>query len=416
MSETDILDFLTKDSPAPAAQSTDKAETKTQPSGDEITFEEPSDEEQEEDEEETRETSDSDEEAEPDENEEKKLTLDDDEDVEITAPNRAKILKEFPELFKKFPTIEKAIYREQQYAEVFPHPKDAQEAKQSIKILGTIESELGQGNIENLLSSVKKFDEKAFNQITENFLPTIQKLNPKAYFDTINFVLKSAIHQASEFGKNADKESDQYQVALAAKILNRWIYNETSEIRAPKEIGSGKVEASPKERELEERERNFHQTALTTSVKEVDDRIISTLTRSIESAIDPKNLMTPYIKGKATKDVLDQFRADLRKDKRFTANLDRLWVAARDDNYSEAAKTKIREAIKKQAKEVLPDIMRRVKADALKDYRKVAGVERKIERPLERRRPSASNSSSSKSNGKFQLPAGKTAAEFLLED
>lgn len=367
------------------------------------------------DEEETPEKESEEETEDKDEDEdEKKLVLEDEDEVTLDIPNREKIKKEFPDLFKKFPSIEKAIYREQQYAEVFPHPKDAEQAKESLSVLANIESELGNGNIENLLNSVKKFDEKSFNQITENFLPTLQKLNPQAHFNTVNYVLKQALFQANEYGKSADKESDNYQIALAARILNRWIY-QTGEVKAPEALGSAiKQEFNPKEEELNKRETEFHRGALATAVTEVDERVMSTLTKSIENVIDTKNLMSPYVKGNATKDVVNQFRDDLRKDKRFMANLDRLWVKCREANYSEASKSKIREAIKLQAKQVLPDIIRRVKAEALKDYKKVARTDRKDERPLERRRPSADTPK--RSNDQKEQARKMTATEFLLQD
>lgn len=419
MSDIDFANFLGETSDSKAADSTEKPATekpseKVDEKADELKLDDESDDDEEdvEDDEEVEE-SDAD-----DEGEEKKpeLRLDDDEDIGLNIPNRAKIIKEFPELFKKYPSIEKAIYREQQYAEIFTHPKDAEQAKESLKTLGTIEAELGDGNIENLLNSVKKFDEKAFSKITGNFLGTLQKLDQPAYFKTVNYVLKSAIQQAHEYGKGADKESDSYQVALAARILNKWIY-QTDKVDAPEPLVVAKTEVDPKAKELEDRENNYHKERLNGAVQEVDDRVLGTLTKSIEGVIDPKSLMTPYVKSNAIKDVLNQFKDDLRKDKRFTTNLDRLWRACRDDNYSDKSKGKIREAIKNQAKQVLPDIIRRVKADALKDYKKVGKSERKEERPLDRRRPSAGNHSSpSKPNGKFKLPEGKTATEYLLED
>ena len=45
----------------------------------------------------------------------------DDEDLELMTPARRKdILKEFPDLFKKFPELERSYFRERKYTELLP--------------------------------------------------------------------------------------------------------------------------------------------------------------------------------------------------------------------------------------------------------------------------------------------------------
>src|SRR5216684_2440964 len=75
---------------------------------------------------------------------EEKIEIEEEEKYE-EIPKRQAILKEFPELFKKFPAIEHAIYREQQYAEIFPTLDDAKEANARLDDFKAFESELFDG-------------------------------------------------------------------------------------------------------------------------------------------------------------------------------------------------------------------------------------------------------------------------------
>src|SRR5258708_6881820 len=65
---------------------------------------------------------------EPDEDIEKIDLKESDENIDVEAPPRKKeILKEYPELFKKFPFLEKMMYRDREYSQLFGSFDDAKE-------------------------------------------------------------------------------------------------------------------------------------------------------------------------------------------------------------------------------------------------------------------------------------------------
>src|SRR5216684_3091765 len=76
---------------------------------------------------------------------EEKIEIEEENEKYEEIPKRQAILKEFPELFKKFPAIEHAIYREQQYAEIFPTLDDAKEANARLDDFKAFENELFDG-------------------------------------------------------------------------------------------------------------------------------------------------------------------------------------------------------------------------------------------------------------------------------
>src|SRR5687767_11360934 len=86
-----------------------------------------------------------------------------DEQLESMTPARRKdILKKYPTLFKDFPYLEKAYYREQQFTQVFPTIEEAKEASVKAGVLNNFENDLLKGNTVTILKGVKQQDELAF--------------------------------------------------------------------------------------------------------------------------------------------------------------------------------------------------------------------------------------------------------------
>src|SRR5215469_7143808 len=71
----------------------------------------------------------------PEEEIEEEVKLNDD-DIDIDSPvKRKELLAAYPDIFKKFPYLEKSMYREQQYSELFPTMSDAKVAAERSQIL-----------------------------------------------------------------------------------------------------------------------------------------------------------------------------------------------------------------------------------------------------------------------------------------
>src|SRR5262245_60605887 len=76
--------------------------------------------------------------------------------LEITTPVRRKeILAKYPKLFKDFPYLEKAYYREQQFTELLPTIADAKLAVEKAQILDRTEQQVMSGDIIGVLSAYK---------------------------------------------------------------------------------------------------------------------------------------------------------------------------------------------------------------------------------------------------------------------
>ena len=356
------------------------------------------------------ESTDSDDDDDENEDEVKEIELKDDDDLDYKdVPKRQEILKQFPELFKKFPGVERAIYREQQYSEVFPTIADAKNANERLGTLKAFENELMSGSIENVLKSVKSTDDGAFNSITTGLLQTLAKVDEKAYYGTLNFVIKNALYSALTSGKQSGDE----QLEIAAQLLHKYIYGTTEVALLP---GDKQEAPNPKEIELNNRERAFTNQQLNLAVNDVATRTDNVIKSAIDKNIDTRGVMTSYVKSKASEDIMKRVQKEIMGDSRFVAIKDKLWEAAIKDNFSESSKVKIRNAVLSKAKTVLPGIIQKVKADALKGQasRNRSASESRDDKPVTQGK--VANSSNKSSGGSKKDPGKLSTLDFLMQD
>src|SRR6188768_1226290 len=145
------------------------------------------------------------------------------EDLELTTPVRRKeILAKYPQLFKDFPYLEKAYYREQQFTEVFPTIQDARAAHEKSQILDRVEYEVLNGDITTVLEAAKSENSDAFYKIADNYLPTLKKVDSQAYYHVLGNVVKDTIITMVQEGR---KLGDQgAPLTAAANILNQFVF------------------------------------------------------------------------------------------------------------------------------------------------------------------------------------------------
>lgn len=295
--------------------------------------------------------------------EEEEPLVEDEDDKYYDVPNRKAILKAYPELFKTFPGLEHALYREKQFTERFASPKDAEEAVEELKELRGFQEEVNNGSLETVLNAIKDNNKEAFGKITNNFLQTFAKVAPEAYYGTLNHVWSVAIYNMFMEGKNRGGEDGEQQ-QIAAQLVNKYIFG-NPDIRQPGRINTEEKE-NPDKKKLDEERQEYNERRFNDATDDVTSRVDNKIRSAIELNIDRKEQMTLYVRNNAIKDALAQVEDEVEKDARFRTHLDKLWLESGKSNYSRETKEKIVNAILAKAKSILPDIIRKVKADALK--------------------------------------------------
>lgn len=330
-----------------------------------------------------------------------------DEQLELVTPNsRREILTKYPKLFKDFPYLEKAMYREQQFTELLPTINDAKQALEARDTLGKVERDLIDGNTENLLKAAKNGSEKSFNKIVDNYLDTLRKVDDKAWAHVVGNTIKYTIMSMVQEGKRSGNEVLQN----AAQILNQFIFA-SSDFVPPQNL-TKEEKVNTGEDELTKQKNEFAIQRFNAANNDLSARVNHTFKSTIEANIDPKESMTSYVRQNASRDALEALGSAISSDTRFKILVDKLWEKAAQENFSSDSINRIKSAFLSKAKTLLPSIIKTTRNEALKGMGKrvVEEAATSIKRGSTRETPHSNDRSDSK------VPAGMSTLEYMMKD
>jgi len=332
------------------------------------------------------------------------------EQLELTTPvRRREILTKYPNLFKDFPYLEKAYYREQQFTELLPTINDAKEAVAKSQTLDRFEGDLMDGNLGTILAAVSEQSPNSFNKIVDNIMPTIAKVSDKAYHHILGNTLKHTIVAMVNEGKTSNNES----LLAAAQILNQFAFG-SSEFKPPTNLATEEPK-DKKPNDLSQREMDFNRRQFETAHTDLNTRVNNSLKATIEANIDPKNSMTDYVKRNAVREVSETLQKLIQQDKRFGTIIDRLWEDAFKTKFNKDSTDRIRAAYLSKSKTLLPSIIKRARIEALK------GMGKRVREVSDETTPSKGQKnerprSSGNSGNKKDIPKGMRTLDFLMQD
>lgn len=352
------------------------------------------------------------EELDDEDNEEEK-----DEDLEIHQPiTRKEVLKAYPDIFKKFPELERTIGRENALTKFFPTVRDAEEASEKSKIVDLVESDVANGDLTRVIGAFKN-NPQVFGKIVDNYLPNLFKIDKDAYFTVIGNTIKDTVKSMVVTAK----KDNNSELADAAENLYKFVFGHSNweePVRLSKNDSSNNKELD----ELNQEKRKFTQERFETSRNEIIDKVESRVKRTIEKFIDPKDSMTSYIKKNAIKDAFDLVSEAVNSDSRLKGLLDKLWKNASSNNFSKSSLQMIDDALTKTAKKYLTDSIKKARSEAIGSTRKSKEAETEEEdRPLNKgkAKPIKNESSSFRHSGKTdsakakEIPASMSTLDYL---
>jgi hypothetical protein len=350
------------------------------------------------------------------------------EQLELVTPVRRKeILKKYPSLFKDFPYLEKAYYREQQFTELLPTIEDAKTAVEKSQVLDRFESDLMSGSTETVLKAVRETNPNGFYKIVDDYLPTLAKIDEKAYYHVIGNLTKhtivSMVQEARRLGVGQDNENKPLPgnaLQNAALLLNQFVFG-TTEFKAPSQLANNEdPKENSRERQLAEKEQTFVRTQFENTRNDLNTRVNNTLKNTIDANIDPKKSMTDYVRKNAARDCMDNLERVINQDSRFKALLDKLWEKAFSEGFSKESADRIRSAYVSKAKTVLPALLKKARNEALRGtgHRVREDAEETTTRrgPVTPGRPRSQERPTGKIKEAKDIPRGMSTLEFLNSD
>lgn len=346
----------------------------------------------------------------------------DEEKLELTTPtSRREILKAYPDLFKKFPSLEKAYYREMEFTKIVPTIQDAKEAVEKAETLDSFNKDLSNGNLEIVLKAVHQ-NQKAFNKVADEYLETLARVDVKAYHHVLGNTMKHVIEHMIAEGRSSENEALQ----SAAVILNQFVFGSSKFTKPTKlsEEDSSKPEVDDKEAKIAEREKAFVKQRYTATNNELNTKVSKAFKATIDAYIDPKKSMPEYVRKHASREALEELETLISKDTRFRTIIDKLWERAFQDDFSPETIDKIYGAFKSKAGTLLGSVVKKARNEALKGLNKRSSDddsrpdnESKNGDESRRRNDSKKGDESHRRNdsGK-KVPHGMSSYEYLMSD
>jgi len=275
-------------------------------------------------------------------------------------PTYRQVIDKYPKIFKDFPGLRDVFFRERDYSRVFPTVEDAQESYDQLNKLKAGEQVISNGNPQDFLEVLRDYDANKERQFVGSFLPSLYKNNKPAFEAITSPVIQYAIRSMH---RDATRNGNT-NLATSAVNVYEWLFG-TDDVessgRAP-QVPSAPQPDPEKENLKAERDR-----LLNTRHSEFIDVALSSASRKIDSIIKqslPEETSGFEVKS-ITREVMDQLGAVLRADSAHRSNMDRLIRNGRQDAYSEAARERLSSAFLSRAKLALPEIIKKVKSEAL---------------------------------------------------
>lgn len=349
-----------------------------------------------------------------DEEDEEKLDLSksDEEEIEINAPPRKRdLLRDYPDLFKKHPFLEKMLYRDKEYSELFGSFDDAKEIAEKSEIFNNFETQLLSGKTDDILKSVKENDVKAFNKIVDDYLPALARVDKDAYYEVVGNMGKQLI---MEMVREANSSNND-ELKSAALAINQFLFG-TSTYSPPQKRVNEKVDSE--KNEIEQERLNHLQERFEESRDDLQTKVDNILRSTINEYIDPRGTMTSYVKKNAIKDALDSLHSSLGSDSSIKRSLDKLWRAAVESKFSKESLGRIQSFYLSKAKNSLPTAIKKARTEALKETAPVSREKQEddSDEVTTPRRGHAPAGRPSQQNKKDGIKQGESVTDFFMRD
>ena len=284
----------------------------------------------------------------------------------LTIPQFKEVTKKYPKLFEDFPNLRHAFFHAKEYRELFPTVEEAREASEDLEGLREMEAALTSGkpeDIAGILTSIKGLGDEAVPNLAINFLSSIKKMDQDLYYKVITPELVNFTRIMFDAGLRNENDNLKNAALVAALHFfgDQKVASGEKEIKLP----TSKKEGSVENDKLEKERQSFRNERYSTFYNDVTQSADMNLSKAILNGLDPKEEMTDGIKELISEKVMKEITKALASDSNHTGRMDSLWRKASKDNFSGNWKSKIISAYLEAAKEIMPRVRAKVRANTL---------------------------------------------------
>ena len=334
-------------------------------------------------------------------------------------PSIKQITEEFPELFKKFPSLKDMYFRESEYSRLYPTIDDAKEASENSEAFTVLREDIFTKDGSEFITAMKDVNEKGLERFSSNILGSLIKVHPPSFWRAANPLVEDI---AKNMFIKGTKEKDE-SMQNAARYLSEYFFGNT-EVAEGKKTTIIKEEPSEVSKEREEFEREKDTTfrgIVSTGIKgNLIPLIEGKDPKSGKSRLDPDDILSPFIKSTIIDRIINEIGTQLVSDKDHIRFMDSLWSKARRNGRTDEDKARISSAYLARAKSLIPSLRSKYVSEALGRKVKSADQRREKVSTLESRRDGGAQGKGSGSKPQNYHPKSinysKTSDEDLLND
>jgi hypothetical protein len=276
-------------------------------------------------------------------------------------PTFKEIKEKYPDLFKTFPALRDAFFRESEYTKVFPTIEDAREAAEDLGILSTIRDKLIAGDATTLFESTKEADPRSYAKLVRGVLPALYKMDQDAYAQAITPPIENLLRTALREGKangNEDLEN-------SARHISQWFFG-TDDVALGKTTTVKKEDTeSPEAQRLQKERTEFEARKYNEAYQTVIADRDAYMERVVLKGLDPDDELSPYIRKTLVRDIITEVDRVLLKDKAHLSLMNSKWRRAKTEGFSKDSLSSIVSAYQARAKSLVPSIRAKLKSAAL---------------------------------------------------
>lgn len=290
---------------------------------------------------------------------------DEEEEEEVEAkPKEPSVVtnlkKEFPTFAKKYPQVIDGYFLSKEYQQIFATTEDARTASNQADLMTGFLNSLDEGDMEPILDVMYERDPDGLQAVATNFLPTLNRKSPKLFSMVVSPVLKNVLAKiADEASDNGNKD-----LITAVRLINHALFrdkNVPEPVEFDKKTKRSEEDDEERSQEFIARENDYYQG--------VDEIARPILKKEIILRLDPDSALPKGLRNTAVRQVMIRVYKTLRNDDQHMRSMAAIHASAVRNGFSREYQKKVARATINAAKELLPEILPKVKKRLLGDMK-----------------------------------------------
>lgn len=269
----------------------------------------------------------------------------------------AAIKTKYPEIFKEFPDLRKAIFHEKEFLKIFGTVDEAKDAAQKAENMDYLISEIESGNLKPLIEGLKETNEQLLKTFASKVLPAIYTESKDLYFQIIDPILINVLKTVQQEGESTGNDNLKFSAQHVAKLLFGKI-----------DVLEGKTtetKTDPEREAFEAEKRKFMTERFNEARASVNNDITSGLNKIINEGLDNLNI-SGYLKKVIVKEVQTEVDVMLTQDTGHMSQMSSLWKKAANAGYPSEWLARITSTYLARAKPLVPSVRSKIKAELVK--------------------------------------------------